>query len=152
MIINLVYLIFGLLTPFAFHYFGHWLNEKFGLVFSPASDVVAFGKPSGDIAKDNPSALVIKTTVYDMFSGLYLAVAVLHFCLVWFGLMRGQDWSIWALTFSDLAIIAFFLLAARNFSVHLAPLGWRDLMPFTMVPGIILPFATVLGFIGIYYK
>jgi hypothetical protein len=79
-----------------------------------------------------------------------LAVAILHFWLVWFGLRNGQPWSLWALTSANLVIIIFFLLAARDFSVRLAPLQLSDLAPYALLPAIILPFAAVLGWIGLH--
>lgn len=152
LLMNFIYLLVGIFPPILFRFFGNLLSVKLGLVFSPASDVAAFGKNATELMKENPSALVIKTTFYDVITGLYLAHAILHFCLIWFCLMRGQTWSFWALTFSDLAVIGFYLLAARNFSTHLAPLKFGDLMPFATVPGILLPFAVIFGYIGLYWK
>lgn len=152
LLMNFIYLLVGIFPPILFRFFGNLLSVKLGLVFSPASDVAAFGKNAIELMKENPSALVIKTTFYDVITGLYLAHAILHFCLIWFCLIRGQTWSFWALTFSDLAVIGFYLLAARNLSTHLAPLKFGNLMPFATVPGILLPFAVIFGYIGLYWK
>lgn len=149
---NLIYFLVGIFPPILFRSIGKWLSIKLGLAFSPRSDVIAFGKNAEEVMKENPSALIIKTTVYDMITGLYLAYAVLHLCLVMFGLMHGERWALWVLTFSDLAIIFFYLVAARNFSRHLAPLKFSDLMPFATVPGIVLPLASALGFFGLYFN
>ena len=94
--------------------------------------------------------MATKVTAYDMMFGLCLGVAILHFCLIWFGLRNGQTWSLWALTFANLAIIFSFLVAVRDFSVSLAPLRLSDLPPYATIPGFILPFPTVFGWIGLY--
>ena len=143
-----MYLIVGVLTPIFFRLYGFELTEKFGLIFSPRTDVQAFGNSIERIKKDHV-VMMTKISVYDMISGLYLAVAILHFCIVWFGLRQGNAWSLWSLTLSNVAIILFFLIAARNFSANVTPLRFSDLAPYALLPAFILPFAVFLGWIGL---
>ena len=149
LIISAVYLLCGFLTSIGFRLYGSQLTNQFGLIFSARSDAASFGRTPHEIILDNPSILAAKVSIMDMIFGLYAAVGILHACLVWFGLRNGQAWSLWALAASDFVIIFFFLLAAKNFSATLAPLRFSDLAPYALVPGAILPFATVLGWVGL---
>ena len=149
LLVNLMYLIIGVLTPIAFRLYGTQLTHRFGLVFSPRSDVAAFGKSSADLIHDQPAAQYTKVTIYYMLSGLYLAVAILHFCLVWFGLRSGQPWALWALTFANLSIVLLFFFGVRYFSTHVTPLSLGDLYPYVLLPAVVFPIASVLGWIGI---
>ena len=149
LLINAAYLVMGLLAPIAFRLFGPELSDKFGLVFSPRTDTAVFGRSAAEIAREQPAAQVIKVSVYDMLSGLYLAVAILHFPIVWLGLRQGQAWSLWTLTAADLAIVLLFALAVHHYSAHLVQLRITDLFPYVLVPAFILPFAAVLGWIGL---
>ena len=149
LLINLCYIVMGLLAPVAFRIYGTQLTEKFGLIYSPRTDAIAFGESEVGRIKSLPVVKVTKVSVYDVISGLYLAVAVLHLCIVWYGLRMGLSWSLWALTFADLAIFGYQLMAARNFSFNITPLNLSDMFPYVLIPGLILPVATILGWIGL---
>lgn len=148
LLINFMYAVVGMLTPIAFRLYGTELTQKFGLIVSPRADKAVFGDAIESVIKQ-PSAMVTKVSVYDMISGLYIAIAILHFCLVWFGLRNGLAWSLWALTFSDIAVVAGYLLATYHFSNNLTPLRFGDLAPYATLPALILPFATLLGWLGL---
>ena len=149
LLITFLYLVLGVVTPLtANKYCARW-TELFGLVFSPRSDKAAFGKSAKEIVDQDPSVMVTKISIYQLHFGMYLAVAILHFCLVWFGLRHGHAWALWALAASDVAIVFFFLMAVRTFSTQLTQLHFGDLPPFIYVPGMILPFAVILGWLGL---
>ena len=151
LLINFCYVTMGLLAPIAFRLYGSQLTEKFGLVYSPRADKIAFGESNVNNIRNSKAVSTIKLSVYDVISGLYVAVAVLHFFIVWYGLRMGFSWSLWALTFADLAIPAYQYLAARNFSVNITPLHLSDFFPYVMVPALILPVAFILGWLGLKY-
>ena len=149
LLINFCYLTMGLLAPIAFRLYGTRLTEKFGLIYSPRSDKKAFGEADVNRIRSSPVVKATKISVYDVIAGLYLAVAILHFCIVWYGLRLGFSWSLWALAMADLAIPVYQYLAARNFSVNITPLNLSDFFPYVLVPALILPVALILGWLGL---
>ena len=149
LLISLCYLIFGVLTPIFDRRFGVGLVERFGFVFSPRSDEVAFGKTTIEVIREQPVAVAIYTVVYYMLAGFYMAVFILHTTLIWFGLRQGQPWALWSLIIADLTIPIYFFLAVQYFSKNVAPLTLGDLPPYILLPLAILPFAAGFGLFGI---
>ncbi|MBS3913395.1 MAG: hypothetical protein KG003_02760 [Bacteroidetes bacterium] len=147
---NFIYFLMGTIPPLIFRKMGKFLSLKFGFVFSPRTDEIAFGEATENVLQSNPKALIIKTSVYDMISGLYLAFSMVHFCLIYFCLTHGEKWAFWAISFSNSVIFIYYLMAAKNYSVKIAKLKFADLMPFATIPGILLPVAIILGYLGLY--
>jgi len=150
LLINFIYLLLGILTPILYPGNSMKFTEMFGLVFSPRSDKAAFGKTTLEIVGQNSAIMSTKIAIYQMYFGLYCAIAILHFFIVWFGLKCGHSWALWALTASNFAVIFFFILGARYFSQQLTPLYFKDLPPYATIPGLLLPIATVLGWLGLH--
>src|SRR5262245_40456172 len=145
LIISFLYLMIGALTPIAYRRYGSELVSAFGLGFSRTSDRAAFGQPPTELVRQHPELMAMRVVVFDMFSGLYLALFVLHTAVTWFGLRRGFMWSLWTLLIADVALPLYYFVALMYFSRRLAPLTFADVPPYFYVPLLILPFAAAFG-------
>jgi uncharacterized membrane protein YccF (DUF307 family) len=148
LLISLAYFVIGLATPAAFRAHGERFALQFGLVLSARADAVVFGRPPAEIVR-SPGARATQNAVWTMIAGLYLAVAVLHAATAWFGLRTGHGWALAALVLADVAVFGWYLLAARTFAGTATHVDIADLAPYVLLPAMMLPFAAVLGWLGL---
>jgi len=149
---SVICLIFGILGPVLVRRYGPGspsasLMDWF--VFSVRADTAYFGKSPTELAKATPALAELHVTMLNVFGGFLICLAILQFCLVWFGLREGHTWALWALSLADIAVVIHFwalvvLPFARSF-----PLGLSDLPPYALYLTVAVPIAAVLGWVGL---
>jgi hypothetical protein len=157
---TLLFLGFSLIC-FILGAFGPFLVRRYGpgsasaslmnwFVFSVRADEAYFGKPPAELVKGDPVIAELHVTMINLFGGFLICLAIIQFCLAWFGLRSGYRWALWALAAGDLAMVVHYWVFvvppfARSFH-----LGFSDLHPYALYPMIAVPVATLLGWIGLH--
>ncbi len=117
------------------------------LFFTGRAEQGLYGKPTLDLVREAPALLTVRRQLMDVWCAFALALAIAQVAIVWFALRRGEAWALWTLALADIAIVVYyFALLVPAARPHLA---WGDVHPFAWYPAIVVPVATLLGWLGL---
>lgn len=138
-----MWLVIGLLTPVMF-------DSAMGrrtLFGSPSSDAVLYGLPPEELLVSNPQLATLRRVTLPAVAGLMVAAGLLTLSVAWFGLKESGSWALTLLTVVGLAVLPCWWIVFGPYRQAGIKLGLFDLPPFMWVPGILMPVASVLGWI-----
>ncbi|MBX7237111.1 MAG: hypothetical protein K1X65_22195 [Caldilineales bacterium] len=120
-----------------------------GIILSGRMDSLLFGRDLREILVSDP--ILVQVDMYTMYVrvGLWLAFGIFQVALVWFGVRNGEAWAFWTVVFANVAALAGWFFVAAPFVQKGIPLG-LDLPPVVfLLPLVLMPVATLLGWIGL---
>lgn len=116
---------------------------------SQRTDTALYGGPPQQILDEMPELRILRhTTVKGALAGFLVASGLLTVAVAWFGLREPEVWALTTLTIVGFAVLPYWWIALgpyRNSGINLA-LG--DIPPFMWVPAIIMPAASILGWLN----
>lgn len=143
LLVGALWLVIGVLTPL--------LVGKVGppiLFVSTRTDTVVFGAPPDDVLAASPQLATLRLMLLRTIGGLLAAAGLLVLAVAWFGLESSGRWALVTLTVVGLAVVPFWWVALTPYRAAGVNLGLGDIPPFMWVPAILMPVASVLGWIG----
>ena len=124
-------------------------RESGGFIFSGRMDSLFFGKSIQQLINDNPELLEIDRYSLYVRASLWLALALFQIALVWFGLREGQAWALWTIVAANFAALVGWVAVLIPFLGRGVSLG-LDMPPVVLIVApIVLPIATILGWVGL---
>jgi hypothetical protein len=119
------------------------------LIVSPRTDSIVFGQAPSQLLQNDLPLRKLRTILFQIMGGPYLAAGCLFLTITWFGLREGRAWAFTTLTGCSLAMLPFYYLALRPYFRPGVNLTLFDIPPFMWVPAVLLIPAVVLGWIGL---
>lgn len=150
----LLFLLHGILMVIAgggFLFFYRNLGEtrKQGILMSERMDRAFFGRSAIEIYRDNPELLTIVDLLMDVRTGLWLAFGIFELTVTWYALGAGQMWALWTLFVANFGMWLGYAAVSLRFIQRGVRLG-LDVPPVIFgIPTILIPIATVLGWVGL---
>ena len=139
---GVLWMVIGVLTPL--------LMGKVGppIVFaSPRTDTALFGQEPDALLDANRPLAIYRVMAWRTIAGLLLAVGAFTIGVAWFGLRPPTAWALGLLTFVGLAVLPYWDITFAPYRDAGVPLGIFDIPPLMWVPGVLMPGASVLGWI-----
>ncbi len=143
------------LTPLA----GAFLLHRYGpispqtseyFVFSAKAEEAWLGKPPAELVKEMPGLRQLYLVLVDFTEAFMLGFGVLTIGLAWFGLRTGQGWALWTILVGNVGMLAIYWgLAVIPFMRQYGFSYLEIFHPFAAIPTVLVPIATVLGWIGL---
>ena len=120
-----------------------------GILLSGRMDSLLFGRDLGEILRSDPILVQVDGYLMSVRVGLWLAFGIFQVSLVWFGMRSGEAWAFWTVVLANVAALAGWLFLSVPFLQKGIPFG-LDLPPVVfLLPLILLPLATILGWVGL---
>ncbi len=118
------------------------------IFISERSDTALYGGHPGEILERIPELRILRhTTVKGALSGTLVASGLLTAGLAWFGLQHPEVWVLGLLTLVGLAVIPFWWLSLGPYRSAGINLTLGDIPPFMWAPAIVMPIASLLGWV-----
>lgn len=115
---------------------------------SERTDTLLYGGPPNQILDEIPQLRLLRhTTVNGSLSGVLVAVGLLTASVAWFGLREPQAWVLSTLTIVGFAVIPYWWVALAPYRNAGISLSLGDIPPFMWLPAIVMPTASILGWI-----
>lgn len=140
-----VWMIIGALTPFLHD----TPTGRSTLIFSGATDTKAFGATPSEVLDGEPNVAKLRSILLQIVGGLLFVGGLLVVAVAWFALRRGERWAFVALALAGLAVLPFYVLAARPFLAAGTRIHFFDLPPFMWVTTALWIPATLCGWIAV---
>ncbi len=116
---------------------------------SERTDTELYGGPPDQILDSIPELRVLRhTTVKGVLAGFLVAAGLLTAGVAWFGLRQPQAWVLGLLTVVGVAVLPYWWIAFTPYRQAGIGLTLGDIPPFMWVPAIIMPMASLLGWVG----
>lgn len=142
---GVVWILIGSLTPF--------LHDtpmgRSTLIFSGATDTKTFGDTPANVLANEPNVAKLRSILLILVGGLLVAAGLLIVAVSWFALRAGERWALATLSIVGLAVIPFYLLAARPYLAAGTTIHFLDLPPFIWVTTALWIPASALGWWGL---
>jgi hypothetical protein len=139
-----LWLAIGVLTPV-------FMDRDFGrttLFGSPRTDAALYGDRPERLLETNRELATFRGVALRAIGGLLVAAGVSVLAIAWFGLREVVAWPLTTLTVVSLAVLPYWWLAFRPYREAHIPLSLLDLPPFMWIPGVLMPMASVLGWLA----
>jgi hypothetical protein len=116
---------------------------------SERTDTALFGGPPDEILDSIPELRKFRhTAVRGALAGFLVAAGLLTAGVAWYGLEEPQTWVLALLTFVGLAVIPYWWIALAPYRNAGIRVSLADVPPFMWVPAMVMPIASVLGWIS----
>lgn len=116
---------------------------------SERTDTALYGGPPDRVLDDIPQLRTLRhTTVKGSLAGCLVATGLLTAATAWFGLREPQFWVLATLTIVGLAVIPYWWVALTPYREAGISLKLGDIPPFMWLPAIVMPTASILGWIS----
>lgn len=139
-----LWLVIGLLTPLLSDT-AVGSRTVFG---SPSTDTALYGSPPEELLVSNPHLATLRHMTLRAIAGLLVAAGLMTAAVAWFGLMEFEAWPLALLTVVGLAVLPYWWIAFSPYRKAGIRLGLLDLPPFMWVPGVLMPVASVIGWVA----
>jgi hypothetical protein len=140
-----LWLVIGLLTPFA-------SETSIGtrtLMTSPATDTDLFGAAPEKLLASDLRLSTLRRVMLRAIAGLLVAGGLLTTATAWYGLRRPTIWALTLLTAVTVLVLPYWWISFGPYREAGIRLRLLDLPPFMWVPGILMPLASVLGWLDV---
>lgn len=115
---------------------------------SERTDTALYGGHPREVFERIPELRTLrKTTVKGALSGSLVAMGLLTAGVAWFGLDRPEAWALGLLTLVGLVVLPYWWLSLAPYRNAGVPLSLGDIPPFMWAPAIVMPVASVLGWV-----
>lgn len=115
---------------------------------SERTDTELYGGHPHDILEKIPELRMLRqTTVKGALSGTLVACGLLTAGLAWFGLEQPEAWALGLLTIVGIAVIPYWWIALAPYRDAGITLTLGDIPPFMWAPAIVMPIASVVGWV-----
>lgn len=138
-----LWLVSGLLTP-------SMMDTAVGkrtLFGSPATDRALYGAPPEELLVSNLQLATFRHVILVVIDALLVALGLMTVGVAWFGLREPEVWALALLTVAGLVVLPYWWIAWGPYREAEVRLGLFDLPPFMWVPAILMPLASVLGWV-----
>jgi len=116
---------------------------------SERTDTALFGGPPDEVLESIPELGTLRNiAVKGVVSGLLVATGLLTATVAWFGLREPEVWALALLTIVGVAVIPYWWIALAPYREAEIALSLADIPPFMWLPAIVMPVASLLGWIG----
>jgi hypothetical protein len=132
-------------TPYTLHTGG--VDALGGLILMADSDEALLGRTFASIDAQDPRLAAYLVAFMDTMCAQMMGFAVAYAALVWFGLRRGNTWSLWVAAVAGLMPFAYYLPILDLYARYSAPTG--GFVGFLAVPVAAIGLATGLGRYGL---
>jgi hypothetical protein len=144
-IVGVLWLLIGLATP--------WASERsagrFGMFMTHDTDLALYGGEPASLLATRPDLLTLRRTVFRVMAGLLVATGILVVGVAWFGLKERSVWALGLLTVIGLAVLPYWWIALAPYRAAGISLPLSVLPPFMWLPGLLMPLASLLGWIDL---
>lgn len=138
---GVVWILIGALSPFTHD----TPTGRSTLIFASSTDTKTFGDTPANVLANEPNLAKLRSVMIHLLSGLMVAAGILIVAVAWFALRTGEPWAWVALSLVGLAVLPFYLLAARPYLAAGATIRFLDLPPFIWVTTALWIPASALG-------
>jgi hypothetical protein len=116
---------------------------------SERADTSLYGGPPNQVLEDIPELRILRhTTVKGTLSGFLVASGLLTTAVAWFALGSSQIWALVTLTIVGVAVVPYWWIALAPYRDAGIGLTLADIPPFMWLPAIVMPIASLLGWLG----
>jgi hypothetical protein len=139
-----LWLLIGVLTPVM-------SDTAFGkqtLFGSPSTDTALYGGRPEVLLATNHQLATLRHVILRAIAGLLVAAGLLTATMAWFGLADPRPWALGLLTIVGLVVLPYWWIAFGLYRQGGVRLALLDLPPFMWVPGILMPVASILGWMA----
>lgn len=140
-----VWLLIGLVTPF----FMDTSSAKTTLFGSPTTDAALYGDAPEVILASNPELSLFRGMALGAIAGLLVGSGILVIGVAWFGLETPSNWALALLTVAGIVVIPYRWIIFAPYRSAGISLSIGALPPFMWIPSILMPLATVFGWIAV---
>ncbi len=116
---------------------------------SNRTDRAVYGRPPEAILGEPSDLTTFRHTAIRVIGGLLIAAGLATAAISWFGLGESQTWALVVLTIIGLAVVPSWWFALSPYRQAGIKLAVSDLPPFMWIPGIVMPVASILGWISV---
>lgn len=144
LIVGGLWLSIGVATPLL-------LGKRIGppmVYISTRTDMALFGEPPDRVLAGNPQLAVLRQMLIRSLAGLLVAAGVAVIGLAWFGMRTPDRWVVAVLALVGIAVLPFWWSVFAPYRAAGIRLTIGDLPPFMWVPAILMPVASILGWLG----
>ncbi len=118
------------------------------IFISERTDTALYGGHPHDVLERIPELRILRhTTVKGALSGALVASGLLTAGLAWFGLERPEAWVLGLLTIVGVGVIPYWWVSLAPYRNAGITLTLGDIPPFMWVPAIVMPVASLLGWV-----
>jgi len=139
-----LWLVIGLLAPFIMD----TAAGKRTLFGSPTTDKALYGAPPEELLVSNLQLATFRQVILLAIAGLLVSTGLLTGAVAWFGLREPEAWALGLLTVVGLVVLPYWWIAFAPYREAGIRLRVLDLPPFMWIPAILMPLASVLGWVG----
>ncbi len=115
---------------------------------STRTDTALFGAPPDQVLAGNPQLVMLRMMLIRSLSGLMVAAGLAVLGLAWFGMRTPDRWVLGLLAVIGAAVLPFWWSVFAPYRAAGIRLAIGDLPPFMWVPAILMPVASVFGWLG----
>jgi len=114
-------LLIAIATPLALQFGGAGAFGFISPVMSMDGDAALLGRPVEGLRRSDPKLDALLVSGMQSMCAMHISMATLVLGATWFGLRRGERWSLWALALAALVSVPYYLLISANYAAHGAP-------------------------------
>ena len=118
------------------------------IFISERTDTALYGGPPAEILISNPELARFRYMIARTLAGTLVATGLLTAGVAWFGLTEARTWVLVVLALVGLAVLPYWWISLAPFRDEGIKVTLGDVPPFMWVPAIVMPLASVLGWIG----
>lgn len=118
------------------------------IFISERTDTALYGGPPEEILESNGELASFRYVIVRVLAGLLVAAGLLTAGVARFGLTEPRAWVLAVLTLIGLGVLPYWWISLAPFRDTGISVGLGDIPPFMWVPAIVMPLASVLGWIG----
>jgi hypothetical protein len=114
-------LLIAIATPLTLQFGGSGAFGFVSPVMSMDGDAALLGRPVEGLRQSDPKLDALLVSGMQSMCAMHISMATLVLGATWFGLRRGERWSLGALALSALVSVPYYLLISANYAAHGAP-------------------------------
>ena len=115
---------------------------------SPTTDLALYGERPETLLADDTALATFRSVAFRAISGLLVGAGVLVVGVAWFGMKDPTNWTLGLLTVVGLVVIPYWWVAFGPCRAANIPVSLAAIPPFMWVPGLLMPAASLLGWIA----
>ncbi|MBS3913393.1 MAG: hypothetical protein KG003_02750 [Bacteroidetes bacterium] len=113
-------------------------------------DTKVFGKTRSELIQQSPEFAKYITMLMYVFCSFMVGMGILQYGVARFALTEGQNWAYWVSVLSNVFMLLIYWLMVILPVLQEYKVGYFALWhPYALIPSILLPIATILGWIGL---